>query len=152
MSRRFLLLGVSAFLLAPGMAYAQSGNCVAGPKTTGAPGSFVYSGGGTTDNEGNVVCFDAASGSWKTITTEYGQFRMQTLADQWPDGDVFVDSSGAENFTPLQYEGFRRLPENDAVTFATLDPISRVARHSAPAVVEVFSDRCFQYDSSITLG
>ena len=152
MSRRFLLLGVSAFLIAPGMAYAQSGNCVAGPKTTGAPGSFVYSGGGTTDNEGNVVCFDAASGSWKTITTEYGQFRMQTLADQWPDGDVFVDSSGAENFTPLQYEGFRRLPENDAVTFATLDPISRVARHSAPAVVEVFSDRCFQYDSSITLG
>ena len=95
MRRRFLLLGVSAFLTAQGMAYAQSGDCLAGPKTTGAPGSFVYNGGGTTDNKGNVVCFDAGSGSWKAVTTEYGQFRMQTLADQWPDGDVFVDSKAS---------------------------------------------------------
>jgi len=41
---------------------------------------------------------------------------------------------------------------NDAVTFATLDPMNRTARHSAPAVVEVFGDRCFQYDSAVTVG
>jgi len=41
------------------------------------------------------------------------------------------------------YEGFRRHPVKDDVQLAALDPLGRVARSSAPAVVEVFGDRCF---------
>ena len=140
-----LFLIVFVFLTGSGMAYPQSSGCTGEPNETGAPGSFIYNGGGTTDLAGNVTCFDASSGTWKTVTTEYGQFQVQTLADQWPDGDVIAQPDGTEYRSMAVYEGFRRVVTNDAVNFATLDPISRIARHSAPAVVEVFGDRCLQY-------
>ena len=140
-----LFLIIFVCLTGSGIASAQSGDCTTDPNATGAPGSFIYNGGGTTDPEGNVTCFDASSGTWKTVTTEYGQFQVQTLADQWPDGDVIAQPDGTEYRSMAVYEGFRRVVTNDAVKFSALDPISRIARHSAPAVVEVFGDRCLQY-------
>ena len=99
--------------------------------TSGAPGSFVYDGGQTTGPDGGVVNFPTGSGDWKTVTTSYGQFRLQTLADRWPD-----------NYT--SYKGYERVGIDDTVNLASLPPLSRVARTSAPSVVEVVGDRCLR--------
>jgi len=120
-----------------------SPNCVEGPGSAKTPGSFIYAGGGAADLNGNVTCFSSGEGVWETVTTQHGQFKMQTLADKWPDGEFFVDNEGRQIYSYNTYEGFRRNPVNDNVNVTALEPISRVARSSAPAVVEVFGDRCF---------
>ena len=99
--------------------------------TSGAPGSFVYDGGQTAGPDGGVVNFPTGSGDWKTVTTSYGQFRLQTLADRWPD-----------NYS--SYKGYERVGVDDTVNLASLPPLSRVARTSAPSVVEVVGDRCLR--------
>lgn len=129
-----------------------SGGCATGPASTGTAGSFAYVGRGTTDVNGNALCFSAGSGDWQTISTEYGTFRMQTLADQWPDGESYDSGDGSENFTINQYDGYRRIVDYDTVSLSELDPMGRVARSSAPAVVEVFGDRCLQGPTEWTDG
>ncbi|HCE02299.1 MAG TPA: hypothetical protein DEQ98_03585, partial [Acidobacteria bacterium] len=106
-------------------------------------GSFIYDGGGATDINGDLHCFSSGDGGWETVTTQYGQFKLQTLADKWPDGEFSVDSEGRQLYSYNTYEGFLRNPVNDDVQVTALEPLSRVARSSAPAVVEVFGDRCF---------
>ncbi len=39
-----------------------SGGCATGPASTGTAGSFAYVGRGTTDVNGNALCFSAGSG------------------------------------------------------------------------------------------
>ncbi len=66
-------------------------NCEAGPGNSTLPGSFIYDGGGATDINNDVTCFAVGDGDWKTVTTSYGQFKKQSLADKWPDGEYFVE-------------------------------------------------------------
>jgi len=119
------------------------GGCVEGPGPVKTAGSFVYDGGGATDINGDLYCFSSGDGGWETVTTQYGQFKLQTLADKWPDGEYSVDSLGRQIYSYNTYEGFLRNPVNDDVQVTALEPLSRVARSAAPAVVEVFGDRCF---------
>jgi len=128
----------------PNPGAAGSPNCVKGPGPIQTTGSFIYADGGAADLDGNVTCFSAVDSGWKTVTTQYGQFKMQTLAHKWPDGQWWVDNEGRTQLSYNTYEGFRRNSVNDDVDVAALEPISRVARSSAPAVVEVFGDRCFR--------
>ncbi len=122
-------------------------NCEAGPGNSTLPGSFIYDGGGATDINNDVTCFAVGDGDWKTVTTSYGQFKKQSLADKWPDGEYFVEDN-RQHYSHNTYEGYKRLPVNDTVELTELDGLSRVARSSAPAVVEVFGDRCFRTSSS----
>ena len=119
------------------------GGCVEGPGPVKTAGSFIYDGGGATDINGDLHCISSGDGGWETVTTQYGQFKLQTLADKWPDGEYSVDSLGRQIYSYNTYEGFLRNPVNDDVQVTALEPLSRVARSSAPAVVEVFGDRCF---------
>ncbi|MFP6571777.1 MAG: serine protease, partial [Vicinamibacterales bacterium] len=124
-------------------------DCVAGPGTSTIPGSFIYDGGGAKDINNEVTCFAVGDGDWKTVTTSYGQFKKQSLADKWADGEYFVEDN-RQMYSHNTYEGYKRLPVNDAVELIDLEPMSRVARSSAPAVVEVFGDRCFRKSATET--
>ena len=124
-------------------------DCEAGPGTSTIPGSFIYDGGGAKDINNEVTCFAVGDGDWKTVTASYGQFKKQSLADKWPDGEYFVEDN-RQMYSHNTYEGYKRLPVNDAVELIDLEPMSRVARSSAPAVVEVFGDRCFRKSATET--
>ena len=121
--------------------------CEAGPGGSTIPGSFIYDGGGAKNYENGVTCFAVGDGDWETVTTSYGQFKKQSLADKWPDGEYFVEDN-RQHYSHITYEGYKRLPVNDTVELTDLDGLSRVARSSAPAVVEVFGDRCFRTSST----
>ena len=64
--------------------------CEAGPGGSTIPGSFIYDGGGAKNYENGVTCFAVGDGDWETVTTSNGQFKKQSLADKWPDGEYFV--------------------------------------------------------------
>ena len=104
--------------------------CAEGPGPGTVAGGFIYAGGGASDLNGDVTCFSASDADWKVVTTRHGQFKRQTLADKWPDGEFFVDEQGRRMQSYNTYEGFRRHPVKDDVQLATLDPLGRVARSS----------------------
>jgi hypothetical protein len=102
----------------PNPGAAGSPNCVKGPGPIQTTGSFIYADGGAADLDGNVTCFSAVDSGWKTVTTQYGQFKMQTLAHKWPDGQWWVDNEGRTQLSYNTYEGFRRNSVNDDVDVA----------------------------------
>ena len=128
---------------------ATSANCQAGPGTSTIPGSFIYDGGGAKNFNNGVTCFAVGDGAWETVTTSYGQYKKQSLADKWPDGLYFVEDN-RQHYNYITYEGYKRVPVNDTVELTELDGMDRVARSSAPAVVEVFGDRCFKQSATST--
>ena len=130
---------------------------------TSDPLRFVYQTKCTQDPKtGNQICFtvdeagfkdvgvgdqngDAGFASMragKQISTDYGTIKVQTIIDQWPDGEVFEDSNGNKSFSINGYDGYLQNRVADNIDFSTLDTPAKVARWAAPAVVQVYGDTC----------
>ena len=130
---------------------------------TSDPLRFVYQTKCTQDPQtGNQICFtvdeagfkdvvvgdqngDAGFASMltgKQISTDYGTIKVQTIIDQWPDGEVFEDSNGNKSFSINGYDGYLQNRVADNIDFSTLDTPAKVARWAAPAVVQVYGDTC----------
>ena len=126
---------------------------------------FVYQTKCTQDSQDNEVCFstdeagfqdvvvgnssegDAETGFTSKATStrvsnDYGTIKVQTIIDQWPDGEVFEDSNGNRSFAIKNYDGYLQNRIVDNIEFSTLDTPAKVARWAAPAVVQVYGDTC----------
>ena len=126
---------------------------------------FVYQSKCTQDSQGNEVCFstdeagfqdvvvgnssggDAETGftskaTFTRVSSDYGTIKVQTIIDQWPDGEVFEDSNGNKSFSIKKYDGYLQNRVADNIDFSTLDIPAKVARWAAPAVVQVYGDTC----------
>ena len=129
--------------------------------TSGTPNDplrFVYQTKCTTDYQGNELCFSESEAGFKDVTvgggsseqlrpsqsidTGYGIIKVQTIIDQWPDGEVFQDSDGNKSFSINTYDGYLQNRVSDRVDFDDLDTTSKIARWAAPAVVQVYGDVC----------
>jgi hypothetical protein len=122
---------------------------------------FVYQSQCTQDYQGNQVCFTADEAGFKDVvvgdqngavgfasmltgkqlSTDYGTIKVQTIIDQWPDGEV-LDVDGVKSFSINRYDGYLQNRVADNIYFSTLDTPAKVARWAAPAVVQVYGDTC----------
>ena len=105
--------------------------------TAGAsdPLRFVYQTKCTTDYQGNEICFSEDDAGFQDVlvgggsggqagqvsirSTDYGTIKVQTIIDQWPDGEVFEDSDGNKSFSINTYDGYlqNRVPDGiDLIT------------------------------------
>ena len=123
---------------------------------------FVYQSKCTQDKQGNEVCFSTDEAGFQDVTvgddgggagftsratssnvvSDYGTIKVQTIIDQWPDGEVFEDSGGNKSFDFNTYDGYMQNRIADNVDFSELDTPAKVARWAAPAVVQVYGDAC----------
>ena len=128
--------------------------------TAGAsdPLRFVYQTKCTTDYQGNEICFSEDDAGFQDVLvgggsggqagqvsfrfTDYGTIKVQTIIDQWPDGEVFEDSDGNKSFSINTYDGYLQNRVPDGIDFDNLGSASKVARWAAPGVVQVFGDVC----------
>ena len=120
-------------------------SCVKPPGTKHAGSDFVYDGGVFADAvQQECVAFEPGSGDYKKVCTPDGCFRVQTLANQWPDGEVVWNEDAGENgYTFSPYYGYRQHVQPDTIDFASLDATGQAARWAAAGVVQVIGDRCF---------
>lgn len=149
--------------------YAEISAHIDGSGGPGDPGGsddslrFVYQTKCTTDYQGNEVCFSKDDAGFQDVVvgngsgggtgftpratsskvvSDYGTIKVQTIIDQWPDGEVFEDSNGNKSFSIKQYDGYLQNRIADNIEFSTLDTPAKVARWAAPAVVQVYGDTC----------
>ena len=99
--------------------------------------------------DGETFCFTPSEANFKAVTVEgpsgeepYGTIQVQSLLEAWPKGEVWLDSDGSKRYYGHLYDGFLQNPVADAVVFDDLDPLDKVARWGAKAVVQVYGDRC----------
>ena len=120
-------------------------SCVEPPGTKHAGSDFVYDGRVVADSlRQDCVAFEPGSGDYKKVCTPDGCFRVQTLANQWPDGEVvWLEDAGENGYTFSPYYGYRQHVQPDTIDFASLDATGQVARWAAAGVVHVIGDRCF---------
>jgi len=120
---------------------------------------FVYQTECTNDIQGNQVCFSESEAGFKDVevgasegasgwagsfkvSSSYGTIKVQSLVEQWPDGEVFVDDQGQKSYSINTYDGYQQNRVPDDLNFNQLTDKERAARWGAQAVVQVIADRC----------
>ena len=118
------------------------------PLVSGLP-RFIYEHQCAEDNRGNEICFSEEESGFVDVVVNnpyssdpYGTIKVQTFVNRWPDGVVSLDSNGNKQFEPNSYAGFLQNRITDGIDYSTLDTPAKVARWAAPAVVQVYGDRC----------
>lgn len=123
------------------------------------PLRFVYQSKCTVNTQNQEVCFTEEEAGFQTVTVQgagsgasvpgfqktaadFGVIKVQSIAAQWPDGEVFEDAQGQKSFSINRYDGYQQNRVADAVAYESLSAIGQSGRWGAKAVVQVYADRC----------